>query len=167
MEYLRTPEERFENLADYPFSPNYLEVDDTEGGTLRLHYVAEGPEDGAVVLPMHGQPTWSYLYRHIIPPLAEAGFRVYAPDLVGFGRSDKPTEITDYSYARHITWMSQWLTALDLTDVTLFCQDWGGLIGLRTAAENPDRFARIVTANTGLPDAAGVAESDILAIISA
>ncbi|MEZ5573870.1 MAG: haloalkane dehalogenase [Halioglobus sp.] len=151
MEYKRTPDHYFDNLADYPFKPNYLQIDDTEGGKLRLHYLDEGPADGQVVLLMHGQPTWSYLYRHMIPPLLEAGFRVIAPDLIGFGRSDKPTRIEDYTYARHVTWMSEWLTALDLTGITVFFQDWGSLIGLRMLAAFPERFDNVVLANGGLP----------------
>jgi haloalkane dehalogenase len=151
MKTLRTPDERFEELRDYPFAPNYLSVADTEGGTLRIHYLDEGPADGDVVLLMHGQPAWSYLYRHMIPPLVDAGFRVIAPDLVGFGRSDKPARVEDYTYARHVAWMSDWLEQLDLTDITVFFQDWGSLIGLRLVAAFPQRFARVVLANGGLP----------------
>ena len=146
MEYVRTPDERFENLAGYPYAPNYLQVDDTEGGTLRVHYLDEGPADGDVVLLLHGQPAWSYLYRHMIPPLVEAGFRVIAPDLVGFGRSDKPTRIDDYTYARHVAWMSDWLTQLDLQGITVFLQDWGSLIGLRLVAAFPVDLLRRFTA---------------------
>ena len=151
MEFKRTPEERFAHLADYPFKPNYLHISDGEGGELRVHYLDEGPADGPVVLLMHGQPAWSYLYRFMIPPLVAAGFRVIAPDLIGFGRSDKPTRQEDYSYARHIHWMSQWLLALDLNQVTLFCQDWGSLIGLRMVTAYPDRFSHVVLSNGGLP----------------
>ncbi len=151
MKFKRTPDECFDNLADYPFEPNYLHIADGEGGELRLHYVDEGPADGAVVLLMHGQPVWSYLYRYMIPPLVAAGFRVIAPDLIGFGRSDKPTQLEDYSYAGHVAWMSEWLTALDLQDITLFCQDWGSLIGLRLVAAFPDRFSQVVLANGGMP----------------
>jgi haloalkane dehalogenase len=151
MEFKRTPDERFHGLVDYPFQPHYLQVDDTEGGELRIHYLDEGPSDGDVVLLLHGQPAWSYLYRHMIPPLVEAGFRVIAPDLVGFGRSDKPTRIEDYTYARHVAWMSDWLTRLDLNGVTVFLQDWGSLIGLRLVAAFPERFAGVVLANGGLP----------------
>lgn len=151
MKFKRTPDERFRNLADYPFQPNYLEIDDTEGGKLRLHYLDEGASDDDVVLLLHGQPAWSYLYRNMIPPLVDAGFRVIAPDLVGFGRSDKPTKADDYTYARHVAWMSDWLTQLDLTGVTVFLQDWGSLIGLRLVAAFPDRFAGVVLANGGLP----------------
>ena len=151
MEYRRTPDERFENLKDYPFAPNYAQVDDTEGGQLRIHYLDEGPADGDVVLLIHGQPAWSYLYRFMIPPLVEAGFRVVVPDLVGFGRSDKPTRQEDYTYARHVAWMSDWLKQLDLTNVTVFFQDWGSLIGLRLLASFPERFSRVVLSNGGLP----------------
>lgn len=151
MDFKRTPDDRFDNLADYPFQPNYLQVDDSQGGELRIHYLDEGSADGDVVLLLHGQPVWSYLYRHMIPPLVAAGFRVIAPDLVGFGRSDKPTQIEDYTYARHVTWMSDWLTQLDLNDVTVFLQDWGSLIGLRLVAAFPERFAGVVLANGGLP----------------
>jgi len=158
VEVIRTPDARFESLPDYPFAPNYTEIADGEGGSLRIHHVDEGPRDGEVILCLHGQPTWSYLYRKMIPPFVEAGFRVLAPDFVGFGRSDKPTEIDDYTYARHVRWMSDWLEAQDLRNITLFCQDWGGLIGLRLVAAYPDRFARVVAANTALPDGSGVPE---------
>jgi len=149
---LRTPDDRFAGLPDFAFAPHYVEVDDGSGGRLRVHHVDEGPRDGEVVLLMHGEPSWSFLYRHMIPVLVDAGLRCVAPDLVGFGRSDKPTERSDYSYARHVEWMhSALLDRLDLRDITLVGQDWGGLVGLRVAAESPDRFARIVVANTGLP----------------
>ncbi|MEP4485862.1 MAG: haloalkane dehalogenase [Halioglobus sp.] len=151
MKVLRTPDDNFTQLADFPYAPHYVEVPDGEGGELRVHYVDEGSPDGPVVLLMHGQPTWSYLYRYMIPLLVEEGFRVIAPDLVGFGRSDKPALQADYTYARHVSWMSHWLQALDLQGVTLFCQDWGGLIGLRLVAAFPDRFSHVVVANTGLP----------------
>ena len=151
MQYKRTPDAYFENLADYPFKPNYLQLDDTEGGELRLHYLDEGPADGPVVLLLHGQPVWSYLYRHMIPPLCEAGFRVVVPDLIGFGRSDKPTRVEDYTYARHVNWMSDWLVQLDISGITVFLQDWGSLIGLRLVAAFPERFDKVVLANGGLP----------------
>jgi len=151
MKYLRTPDECFENLQDYPFQPHYQMVAAGEGSELRIHCVDEGSGEAGTVLLMHGQPTWSYLYRYMIPPLVDAGFRVLAPDLVGFGRSDKPSSPDDYSYARHIAWMSEWLISLDLQDILLFCQDWGGLIGLRLVASFPDRFAGVVASNTGLP----------------
>ncbi len=152
MKSLRTPADRFADLADYPFEPNYVDIDDTDGGSLRVHYLDEGPTDGPVVLCMHGEPSWSYLYRKMIPLLTSAGCRVIAPDLVGFGKSDKPSEKSDYTFARHVAWMqAAIIDHLDLTDATFFGQDWGGLVGLRLVAENPDRFARVVIGNTGLP----------------
>ncbi|MGY1720934.1 haloalkane dehalogenase [Blastococcus sp. SYSU DS0552] len=152
MEILRTPDERFTGLPDFPYEPRYVEVDDGEGGRLRVAYVDEGPADGETVLLLHGEPSWSFLYRRLIPVLVDAGLRVVAPDLVGFGRSDKPVDRAAYTYARHVEWMRQaLLDELGLRDVTLVGQDWGGLIGLRLVAENPDRFPRVVVANTGLP----------------
>ena len=151
MDFVRTPDERFENLADYPFIPNYTEVAAGDGGELRIHYVDEGPVSSDPILLLHGQPTWSYLYRFMIPALAAAGYRVLAPDLVGFGRSDKPTYRDSYTYSAHVGWMSEWLEQMDLNNTTLFCQDWGGLIGLRLVAAYPERFARVVVANTALP----------------
>lgn len=150
-EVIRTPDERFANLPDYPFAPNYIDI---EG--YRIHYLDEGPADGEPVLLMHGQPSWSYLYRHMIPLLTEQGYRVIAPDLVGFGKSDKPLKQSDHSYQMHIDVMTAFASALDLRGVTLFAQDWGGLIGLRMVAEAPDRYARIMLSNTGLPAAGGV-----------
>ncbi|GAB4511006.1 MAG: haloalkane dehalogenase [Haliangiales bacterium] len=147
MDILRTPDERFENLPGYPFAPKYVDVDG-----LRMHYVDEGPRDGQVVLMLHGEPSWSYLYRTMIPLITAAGLRAVAPDLIGFGRSDKPAERGDYTYERHIEWTLGFLDALSLRDITLVCQDWGGLIGLRLVADDPDRFARVVTANTMLPN---------------
>ena len=158
MKTLRTPDKRFEKLPGYDFAPHYTDVPDGEGGTLRIHCVDEGPRDGEPILCMHGQPSWSYLYRKMIPILADAGHRVLAPDLVGFGRSDKPTKREDYSYARHVAWMTSWLEALELRDLTLIGQDWGGLIGLRLVTESSSRFARVVVANTGLPDGTGIPE---------
>lgn len=151
MEVLRTAEERFANLKDFPFKPHYQEVPDGEGGRLRIHYVDEGPPTAEPVLLMHGEPSWSYLYRKMIPILVSAGFRAVAPDLVGFGRSDKPARRSDYTYERHVNWMQAWLDQVGLTRITLVGQDWGGLIGLRLVAAHPDRFARVVVANTGLP----------------
>lgn len=152
MQVLRTPDERFANLPDFPFEPHYAEIDDGEGGVLRVHCLDEGPRDAAPVLLLHGEPSWSYLYRHMVPPLVAAGHRVIVPDQVGFGRSDKPSEQGDYSYARHVAWMSSLIFgALDLADITFFGQDWGGLIGLRLVAAQPDRFARVAVGNTGLP----------------
>jgi len=155
MEVLRTPDARFEGLADWPYAPRYLDVENPDGPTLRIHYVDEGPRDGPPVLLMHGEPSWAYLYRHVIAGLVAKGCRVIAPDLIGFGRSDKPARRTDYTYERHVAWMSRWLTGLDLKDLTLFCQDWGGLIGLRLVAAYPERFAGLVIANTGLPTGTG------------
>ena len=152
MKALRTPDDRFAGLTDFPFAPHYVEVDDGEGGRLRVHHLDEGPRTGRAVLLMHGEPSWCFLYRKMIPVLVDAGFRCIAPDLVGFGRSDKPVERTDYTYARHVEWMRAALfDGLDLRDVTLVGQDWGGLIGLRLVGEHPDRFAGVVTANTFLP----------------
>lgn len=156
MQILRTPDDRFVDLPDYPFEPNYAEIaavpGDAATGTLRVHYLDEGPRAAAPVLLMHGEPSWSYLYRHMIPVLVAAGHRVVVPDLVGFGRSDKPSETSDYTYARHVAWMSELLFGhLDLADITFFGQDWGGLVGLRLVAEAPDRYARVVVGNTGLP----------------
>jgi len=146
MELLRTPDERFANLPGYPFAPHYVTVDG-----IRIHYVDEGPRSGAPVLLLHGEPSWSYLYRKMIPIVVRAGHRAIAPDLVGFGRSDKPVRREDFTYQRHVDWMRGVLEQLDLRNVTLVCQDWGGLIGLRLVAEHPDRFARVVAANTFLP----------------
>lgn len=152
MEILRTPDDRFDGLPEFPFVPHYAEVADTEGGTLRVHYLDEGPCDGRPVLLMHGEPSWCFLYRRMVPPLVASGFRCIVPDLVGFGRSDKPAKTSDYTYARHVTWMEALLfDTLDLQDATFFGQDWGGLVGLRAVTDQPDRFARIVVANTGLP----------------
>ncbi len=146
MEFLRTPDDRFRDLPGYPFAPHYIEVDG-----LRIHHVDEGPRQAAPVLMLHGEPSWSYLYRKMIPIVAAAGHRVVAPDLMGFGRSDKPLQRQDYTYQRHVDWMRAVLVQLDLRNVTLVCQDWGGLIGLRLVAEDGDRFARVVAANTFLP----------------
>lgn len=151
MAVLRTPDDRFAGLDGFSFQPHYQEVSDQDLGDLRIHYLDEGPANGPVVLCLHGEPTWCYLYRKMIPILAAAGFRVLAPDLVGFGRSDKPAARNDYSYGKHVQWMTDWITALDLQEVTLLGQDWGGLIGLRLLAENPQRFARFSLSNTGLP----------------
>lgn len=155
MEFLRTPDQCFNNLPDYDFEPHYLNVDDNEGGELRLHYLDEGPKDSAPILLLHGEPSWSYLYRKMVPIFSKAGHRVIAPDLIGFGRSDKPSKRTDYTYQRHVDWIQSVLDQLDLKNITLVCQDWGGLIGLRLVADsqdtNPDRFSRVVAANTMLP----------------
>ncbi len=152
MEVLRTPDDCFGGLPDFPFGPHYAEIPDQDGGSLRVHYLDEGPPDGQVVVLLHGEPSWCFLSRHMVPVLAGAGLRAIAPDLVGFGRSDKPTPRSEYSFARHVEWMRSLLfDVLDLSEVTLVCQDWGGLIGLRLVAEHPDRFARVVAANTFLP----------------
>jgi haloalkane dehalogenase len=151
MEVLRTPDERFAGLLGFPFQPHYIEVAAGDGGTLRIHYLDEGPRDADPVLLIHGEPSWCYLYRKMIPVIVEAGHRAIAPDLVGFGRSDKPTRREDYTYQRHVDWMRALIEALHLRNITLVGQDWGGLIGLRLAAEHEDRFARIVATNTFLP----------------
>jgi haloalkane dehalogenase len=151
MKVLRTPESRFTDLPDFAFTPHYLEIRDADGTALRIASIDEGPRDAAPILLMHGEPSWSFLYRHIIARLVAAGHRVVAPDLIGFGRSDKPSERSDYTYERHVRWMSDWLVAMQLENITYFGQDWGGLIGLRLVAAYPQRFARIVVANTGLP----------------
>ncbi|HVE63740.1 MAG TPA: haloalkane dehalogenase [Mycobacteriales bacterium] len=153
MESLRTPEECFADLPDYGYHPRYAQVDSGDGSTrLRMAYVEAGPSSGPVVVLLHGEPSWGFLYRHVVPPLVAAGLRAVVPDLIGFGRSDKPTEVADYSYARHVEWTRALLfDALDLHDVTMVGQDWGGLIGLRLVAEHPHRIARVVAANTGLP----------------
>jgi haloalkane dehalogenase len=152
MRTLRTPDERFSDLPGFPYPPRYADVPDPDGGTLRMAWVEDGPADGPVVLLLHGEPSWSFLYRTMLPVLAAAGMRAVAPDLVGFGRSDKPAEIGDHSYARHVEWVRALaFDVLDLRDVTLVAQDWGGLIGLRLVAEHPERFAAVVAANTGLP----------------
>ncbi|MGH3330005.1 MAG: haloalkane dehalogenase [Nocardioidaceae bacterium] len=152
MDVLRTPEGRFHHLPDFSYEPRYADVPDGDGGQLRMAYVESGPSDGPVALLLHGEPTWSFLYRHVMPVLADAGIRSVVPDLVGFGRSDKPTQVGDHTYARHVEWVRALaFDVLDLREVTVVGQDWGGLIGLRLAAEHPDRFARIVAANTGLP----------------
>ncbi len=164
METLRTPDSCFEGLPGYGFAPHYADIPDLDGGSLRVHYLDEGPTDGATVLLLHGEPSWSYLYRHMVPVLTGAGLRVIAPDLVGFGRSDKPTPRAEYTFARHVEWVrSLVFDGLDLTEVNLVCQDWGGLIGLRLVAEHPDRFARVVCANTFLPTGDGTPTEAFLA----
>jgi len=151
MEFLRTPDDRFEGLSGYPFAPHYVDVPAADRDALRMHYVDEGPREGRVLLLLHGEPTWSYLYRTMIPELVAAGFRTIAPDLIGFGRSDKPVHRSDYTYARHVAWLAALIEMLDLREMVLVCQDWGGLLGLRLLAEHEDRFAGAVVANTGLP----------------
>lgn len=146
MDVLRTPDECFADLPDFPFAPHYVEVDG-----LRVHHLDEGPADALVVLLLHGEPSWSYLYRWMIPVLVEAGLRAVAIDLIGFGRSDKPAAREDYTYQAHVDWTWAAIEAIGLTEITLVCQDWGGLIGLRLVGEHPERFARVVAANTTLP----------------
>ena len=156
MKALRTPDDRFENLDGYPFEPHYLEVSDPDGGSLRMHYADEGPRDGKPVLLLHGEPTWSYLYRKMIPGLVAAGHRVIAPDQIGFGRSDKPFEKSDYTVARHVGWIRECIVQLDLHDATFFGQDWGSLIGLTAVLHEQERFRAIAVANAALPDPAHV-----------
>lgn len=152
MKVLRTPDDRFADLPHFPYTPRYVDIDDTAGGRLRVAYLDEGPRDAEVVLLMHGEPSWSFLYRKVIPVLLDSGLRVVAPDLVGFGRSDKPADAADYTYDRHVAWMrSALIDTLELSAVTLVAQDWGGLVGLRLVAGDPDRFSRVVVANSGLP----------------
>jgi len=147
LKILRTPDACFENLPDYPWAPKYVTLKDG----LRMHYVDEGPRSAPAILLLHGEPSWSYLYRKMIPPLVQAGLRAIAPDLIGFGKSDKPGAMADYSYQRHVDWLVEWMTALDLRGLTLVCQDWGSLLGLRIAAEHEARFDRIFVCNGFLP----------------
>ena len=142
---LRTPDERFQNIIDYPYSPNYLTIGDT-----RIHYLDEGPRDGEIIYLLHGEPAWSYLFRKLIPTLTQAGYRVIAPDMVGFGKSDKYISIDDYSHQMHVDKMTQLIVKLDLKNITAHVHDWGGLVGLRVVAEEPDRFSRIIASNTSL-----------------
>ena len=152
MKILRTPDNQFQNLPDYPFEPHYLEIGDRSADVgIRIHTIDEGDPGSQPVLMLHGEPSWSFLYRKMVAPFVQAGYRVVAPDLPGFGKSDKPASRTDYSYARHVAWMLDWLQAMDLNNIILICQDWGGLIGLRLVAAEPQRFARVVTSNTMLP----------------
>lgn len=153
MDILRTPNSRFAGLVGYSFEPHYIDVRAGDTQPLRMHYVDEGPRDGSPIVLLHGEPTWSYLYRTIIPPLVEAGYRVLAPDLIGFGRSDKPARQEDYTYLRHVEWVTSWLESVDLTGVMAVVQDWGSLIGLRVAAEQSERFQNLVIANGFLPTA--------------
>jgi haloalkane dehalogenase len=151
MAALRTPDDRFENLPQYAFAPNYLTVPASDGSELRMHYVDEGPAEGRPLLLLHGEPTWSYLYRNMIPHFTAAGYRSIAPDLIGFGRSDKPMERSDYTYANHVAWLASLLERLDVRGAVMVGQDWGGLLGLRLVAEHEERFAGFVAANTFLP----------------
>jgi len=151
---VRTPESAFKNLKDYPFAPNYMELD----GGLRLHYQDEGRKNEKTIFLFHGQPSWSYLYRHMIPQLVAAGFRVIAPDLIGFGKSDKPIHLDDISFQNHVNWMSQFVNKLGITKAAAFMQDWGGMIGLRVLANNPDWLDRLVVANTALAEFKGLSK---------
>lgn len=155
MKVLRTPDSCFENLPGYNFEPHYTTIKDDDGTEIRIHSIDEGPRDAEPILLMHGNPSWSFIYRKMIPLLLESGRRVIAVDLVGCGRSDKPAEKSYYTLARHIDWIEKWVIANDLKNITLFCQDWGGTIGLNVVADNPERFDRIVAANTGIPQGEG------------
>jgi len=156
MEVLRTPDARFDGLPDYDFAPHYREVEAHDGTALRFHYLDEGPRHAPPVLLLHGNPSWCYLYRHMVPGLVDRGHRVLALDLMGMGRSDKPVEREEFTLANHLDWMGQWLDGEDLGGVTLFCQDWGGILGLCLLSDHGDRFARVVASNTGLPEGQGV-----------
>lgn len=156
MDVLRTPDSRFADVPDFPFAPHYRDVRDADGTALRVACIDEGPRTAAPILLLHGEPSWSFLYRRMIARLVAAGHRVVAPDLIGFGRSDKPSEPADYTYERHVRWMHDWLLAMQLENLTIFGQDWGGLIGLRLVAAAPARFARVVVANTALPTGTGL-----------
>ncbi|MBX7493146.1 haloalkane dehalogenase [Qipengyuania sp. 1NDW9] len=151
MEILRTPAERFADIPDYPFAENWIEIDLGDGLTANQHYVDEGDKDAPPVLLFHGEPSWSFLYRKMIPVLVDAGFRVLAPDLIGFGKSDKPDDIDFFTYERHVDWLKQWRSKVEPRPAALFCQDWGGLLGLRMVAHDPDLFACVVASNTFLP----------------
>ncbi len=151
MQILRTPDECFASISDFPYQPRYYNLEDEALGEIRLHYIDEGPTDAPIILCMHGEPSWAYLYRKMLPVFVNAGYRVLAPDLVGLGRSDKPAEASAYSYAGHVAWIRQWVEAMDLQNATFIGQDWGGLIGLRVLTEVPERFAAFSIANTGLP----------------
>ena len=151
MKILRTPDHRFDNLKGYPFAPKYTEIETQDGSNLRIHHIDEGSKDNPLLLCMHGQPVWSYLYSKMIPHLVEGGIRVIAPDLPGYGKSDKPAARENYSYQNQVDWMTQWLISNELKNVSFFGQDWGGLIGLRMVANEPDRFEKVSMGNTGLP----------------
>lgn len=158
MKVLRTPDDRFASLPDFNYAPHYTTVRDEDGTEIRIHHIDEGPRDAEPILLMHGNPTWAFLYRKMIPGLLKSGKRVIAVDLVGCGRSDKPAAKPDYTLARHYDWMSKWLQAMNLKNITLFCQDWGGTIGIYLVSLHPERFARVVAANTGLPLGEGESE---------
>jgi len=151
MKILRTPDEYFKVVTDFNYEPCYTNIKTKDGSELRIHHIDEGPRDGPILLAMHGQPVWCYLYSRMLPFLTEAGIRVIAPDLPGYGKSDKPASIDDYSYQNQVDWMVSWLQKNDFKNLTFFGQDWGGLIGLRMIAEDPDRFTRVAMGNTGLP----------------
>ena len=151
MRSLRTPDHRFADLPVFDYSPHYLMIDDGDGGQLRMHYLDEGDPQAQVILCLHGEPSWCYLYRKMIPVFTQAGYRVLAPDLIGFGRSDKPTERADYTYASHLHWLGDWFKQMHLDSVVLVCQDWGGLLGLRLLVNEPERFGAAIIANTLLP----------------
>ncbi|MEN0651751.1 MULTISPECIES: haloalkane dehalogenase [Hyphobacterium] len=164
MKILRTPDTCFENLENYPFAPHYTSIRTQDGAELRIHHIDEGPKDGPAVLCLHGEPAWSYVYRKMIPVLTAAGIRVIAPDLPGFGKSDKPASLEDYTYQSQVDWMNDWLAANDFTELTFFGQDWGGMIGLRVVADQPDRFDRVVISNTGLAYPRDVSEKELRAV---
>ena len=151
MKILRTPSSAFDNIKNFPFDPHYTTIKTHDGSDLRIHHIDEGPKDGPILLAMHSQPVWSYLYARMIPILIKAGIRVVAPDLPGYGKSDKPAAREDYSYQRQVDWMTDWLNANDFRNLTFFGQDWGGLIGLRVVANEPDRFLKVAVGNTSLP----------------
>jgi haloalkane dehalogenase len=151
MKILRTPDSQFDALPLWNFAPHYTTITADDGTPIRIAHAEQGPPDGEPIVLMHGNPTWSYLHRHMIGPLAATGRRVIAVDLVGHGRSDKPASKDDYTLARHVDWMSQWLLAMDLRHITLFCQDWGGTIGLHLVANFPERFDRVIVCNSGIP----------------
>lgn len=151
MKILRTPDSQFENLPDYDFAPHYTTIHDEDGTPIRIHHIDEGPRDAQPILLMHGNPSWSYLHRKMIRPLVQTGRRVIAVDLVGLGRSDKPSEKSDYTLARHYDWMAQWLKGMDLNHITLYCQDWGGTIGLYLVSLFPERFDRVMISNSFIP----------------
>ena len=161
MEILRTPDSHFEGLPDFNFEPHYTNIQASDGTEIRIHHIEEGPEDGPVIVMIHGNPTWSFLHRHMVKALGQSGCRAVAVDLVGLGRSDKPASRDDYNLANHVDWMTKWFSAAGFTDATVFMQDWGGTIGLIVAAENPDWFKGIIAANTGLPEGEG--NNDFLA----
>ncbi|NKX19826.1 alpha/beta fold hydrolase, partial [Alteromonadaceae bacterium A_SAG8] len=151
MQVLKTPESAFEKITDFPYAPCFTDITDTVSSEITMAHYQCGSENGHTVLLMHGEPTWAYLYRKMMPILADAGFNVIVPDLIGFGRSDKPVRKEDYSYARHVIWLKDWFSQTTKVPVTLFCQDWGGLLGLRLVADMPDRFSGVMVSNTGLP----------------